>query len=131
MGAVKGTNLKDLCNLVGGMNAGETVRVRASDGLSMTFAVPKRIRIFLQGRPDGGNMVLCRSCVIPRPYRNTGYTDGMRLVWFADTSVNPWGEHVFGNYDWHEVSKTGVLVLLRFRIRTIPDNNRLSGQIYF
>jgi hypothetical protein len=26
----------------------------------------------------------------------------MRLLFFADTSVNPWGAHVFGNFDWHE-----------------------------
>ena len=26
----------------------------------------------------------------------------MKLVFFADTSVNPWGIHAMGNYDWHE-----------------------------
>jgi hypothetical protein len=36
------------------------------------------------------------------PYPDSGYSDGMRLVFFADSEVNPWGEHVFGNYDWHE-----------------------------
>jgi hypothetical protein len=29
MGAVKGTNLKDLCNLVGGMAAGDTLKVKS------------------------------------------------------------------------------------------------------
>ena len=33
-------------------------------------------------------------------YPDSGYTEGMRLVWFADDSVNPDGLHVFGNYDW-------------------------------
>ena len=38
MGAVKGTNLKDLCNLVGGMSAGERVKVLSSDGWNRWFA---------------------------------------------------------------------------------------------
>ena len=29
-GAVKGTNLKDICDLVGGMNAGETLKLQAT-----------------------------------------------------------------------------------------------------
>jgi len=37
-------------------------------------------------------------------YPDSGYSDGMKLVFFADTSVNPWVEHVFGNFDWHESS---------------------------
>ena len=30
----------------------------------------------------------------------------MRLVWFADASLNsnPWGVHAFGNWDWHEAA---------------------------
>ena len=102
MGAVKGTNLKDLCDLVGGMNAGETVKVRASDGLSMTFAYQNVYGY----SPREGPMVVTWYCaglpLYPGPYPDTGYSDGMRLVWFADTSVNPWGVHAFGNYDWHE-----------------------------
>ena len=38
MGAVKGTNLKDLCNLVGGMSPGEEVKILAIDGWSDTYA---------------------------------------------------------------------------------------------
>jgi PKD repeat protein len=37
-------------------------------------------------------------------YPDTGYSDGMKLVWFADDNVNPWGIHAFGNYDWHEAA---------------------------
>jgi len=33
-GAVKGTNLKDICDLVGGMKAGETVTITPNDGFS-------------------------------------------------------------------------------------------------
>ena len=112
MGAVKGTNLKDLCDLVGGMNAGETLKVKASDGLSMTFAYQN---VYGYSSREGP-MVVTWSCAglasYPGPYPDTGYTDGMRLIWLADTSVNPWGEHVFGNFDWYESSCTRILVLL-------------------
>jgi len=37
MGAVKGTDLADLCDLVGGMGPGEMVRVRAEDGFTKDF----------------------------------------------------------------------------------------------
>jgi len=38
MGAVKGTDLRDLCELVGGMEPGDTVTLKAADGFSKTFA---------------------------------------------------------------------------------------------
>ncbi len=36
-GAVKGTDVKDLCNLVGGMNAGDEVMIKAIDGYHVEF----------------------------------------------------------------------------------------------
>ncbi|HPS23173.1 MAG TPA: hypothetical protein PLM60_07200, partial [Methanoregulaceae archaeon] len=30
------------------------------------------------------------------------YSTGMRLVFLADATTNPWGIHAFGNWDWHE-----------------------------
>jgi len=96
MGALKGTSLSDLCDLVGGMAPGDTVKVTAIDGFSKTFAYrnvydpPSR-----QGPP-----------VITWYRADEGYVPeyrtGMRLVFFADTSVNPWGIHAFGNQDWRE-----------------------------
>ncbi len=104
MGAVKGTNVKDLCDLVGGMNAGETIRVRASDGFAKYFAYENVYGYSSREGPmaitwyvDGLSMYLGH-------YPDTGYTDGMRLVWFSDTSTNPWGVHAFGNNDWHEAA---------------------------
>ncbi|MDN7025602.1 PEGA domain-containing protein [Methanoculleus sp. FWC-SCC1] len=93
MGAVKGTNLADLCDLVGGMAAEETVRVKASDGFSKTFPY----RNVYRPEPRQGPMVVAW-------YRaDAGYVpmyrEGMRLVFFADTSVNPWGIHAFGVAD--------------------------------
>jgi len=93
MGAVKGTNLKDICGLVGGMNAGETLRVRASDGMTKDFAysnvytpTARQGPIVVTWHCTGSTFSSC-----PGGYTGSGYPDGMRLVWFADTAVNPWG----------------------------------------
>jgi PKD repeat protein len=98
MGALKGTNLTSLCGLVGGMSSGETLKVKSSDGWNMTFAYEN----VYQYSSREGPMVLTW-------YKNgqcpdSGYGEGMRLVWFADNSTNPWGIHVFGNWDWHEAA---------------------------
>jgi hypothetical protein len=102
MGAVKGTDVKDLCNLVGGMSPGDTVVIKASDGMSKEFAYKN---IYAPPSRQGPVAVTwycsgISTCTGPNP--DSGYSDGMRLVFFADDSVNPWGAHVFGNFDWHE-----------------------------
>ncbi|MBT8508668.1 hypothetical protein AZH53_09650 [Methanomicrobiaceae archaeon CYW5] len=102
MGAVKGTNLKDLCDLVGGMNDGEEVLVVAEDGLSKAFEWENVYNYTSREGP----MVVTWYCdglaTYPDPYPSeTGYWEGMRLVWFADNATNPFGVHAFGNYDWY------------------------------
>ncbi|MBN1195399.1 MAG: PEGA domain-containing protein [Methanomicrobiaceae archaeon] len=99
MGAVKGTNVKDLCDLVGGMSAGEEAKFRASDGWSKYIAYDNIYEysaregpiVLTWWRPDLG-------------YVSEAYSEGMRMVWFADTSTNPFGEHAFGVWDWHEAA---------------------------
>jgi hypothetical protein len=96
MGAVKGTALKDLVDLVGGMEPGDTVTVRAADGFTKTFA----FRNVYQPSGRQGPIIITW-------YRDgegyvPDYATGMRLIFFADTSSNPWGIHAFGNWDWHE-----------------------------
>ena len=96
MGAVKGTDLKDLCNLVGGMSSSDTLIIKAADGFTKEFAYKN-----VYNPPSRqGPMVITWYKDGQNP--DSGYTDGMKLVFFADTSVNPSGEHVFGNFDWHE-----------------------------
>ncbi len=96
MGAVKGTAVKDLVNLVGGMEPGDTVTIKAVDGFSKTFGYPN---VYLP--PDRqGPMVITW-------YREDegyvpDYSSGMRLIFFADASTNLWGINAFGNWDWHE-----------------------------
>ncbi|MDD1714141.1 MAG: PEGA domain-containing protein [Methanoregulaceae archaeon] len=96
MGAVKGTDLRDLCELVGGMEPGDTVTLRASDGFSKTFAYEN----VYEPPSRQGQMVITwyreNQSYVP------GYADGMRLVFFADTSTNPWGVHALGNQDWRD-----------------------------
>ncbi|MDD2553523.1 MAG: PKD domain-containing protein, partial [Desulfotomaculaceae bacterium] len=108
MGALKGTNVKDLCNLVGGMVPGDTLRIKATDGLTKTFAY-KNVYEYTDRE---GPMVVC--WYKDGKYPDSGYSDGMRLVWFAKatykegpTSIGglPSGDyHVFGNWDWHEAA---------------------------
>ncbi|MCE5338843.1 MAG: PEGA domain-containing protein [Methanomicrobiaceae archaeon] len=96
MGAVKGTDLKDICELVGGMSEGETVRVKAVDGMSRPFPY----RNVYEPEPRQGPMVItwyrAEDGYVP------DYTTGMRLVFFADTSTNPDGIHAFGVSDMRE-----------------------------
>jgi hypothetical protein len=98
MGAVQGTNVKDLCDLVGDMSEGEEVKLRAPDGFSKKFAYKN---VYKYSSREGPIVLTwCKDGMYP----DTGYDEGMRNVWFADTSKNPWGYHVFGNWDWHEAA---------------------------
>ena len=96
MGAVKGTDLRDLCNLVGGMSSADSLKIKASDGFTKEFAYKN---VYTPPSRQGPMVITWYK---DGQYPDSGYTDGMKLVFFADTSVNPWGEHVFGNFDWHE-----------------------------
>jgi hypothetical protein len=95
MGAVKGTALRDLLDLVGGMSPGEVVRIRAEDGFSRDFAY----RNVYSPPARQGPIVLtwwkADEGYVP------DYREGMRIIFFADNSTNPWGIHAFGNQDWH------------------------------
>ena len=93
-GANKGTDLKDLCVLVGGMYPGDTVEVKASDGLGKTYDYSN----VCMPDPRQGKVVICwwnNGIYVP------SWPDGMRLVFFAET-MNPDGLYVFGNWDQHE-----------------------------
>ncbi len=92
-GALKGTDLKDLCDLVGGAVHGDTVQVKAADGYNDVFdaeniytPVSKQGPIVICWWKDG-------------LYTGPNWPDGMRLVFFADNTTNPWGLHVFGHQD--------------------------------
>ncbi len=94
-GALKGTDLKDLCELVGGMSVGDTVKVTASDGFNKTFdyanvynPAPRQGKIVVAWYSDQGGYV-------------PTWGDGMMLTFFAETS-NANGQYVFGNEDMRQ-----------------------------
>ena len=102
MGAVKGTDVRNLCNLVGGMSASDTLIIKASDGMTREFAYAN---VYTPSSRQGPVVITWYCTGISScsgPYPDSGYSDGMRLVFFADDSINPWGKHVLGNFDWHE-----------------------------
>lgn len=105
-GAVKGTDVKDLCDLVGGMQAGDQVMIKATDGYHVEFGYEN----VYQPQPRQGPMVITWYNGEENPVgerQGVGYPPefftGMRLVFFADTSVNSEGKHVFGNNDMRVV----------------------------
>ena len=61
-------------------------------------------------------------------YAELGYSDGMRLVWFSDTSVNPSGSHVFGNYDWHESADPAYWYYYQSGGENYPTTTGLSSK---
>ena len=100
-GAVKGTDVKNICNLVGGMSAGETVKIKASDGFSKIF--PYAYIYTPNSRQGPMGITWYRA---DQGYAST-YTEGMRLVMFADAKTNTYGWntsgwHVFGNADMRD-----------------------------
>ena len=88
-GAVKGTNIRDLCDLVGGASPDDEVMIRASDGYHVEFGYAN----VYEPDPGQGRIVLCwydSEKGYPPDYFN-----GMCIVFLAD-------DHVFGNWDMHE-----------------------------
>jgi len=87
-GIVKGTDVKDLCELAGGMSPGDEIGIIASDGFSKRFGYEN----VYSPQPGQGPMVLCwcKEGIYP-----PDYAEGIQLTFFAD-------DNVFGNWDMHE-----------------------------
>ena len=122
MGAVKGTSLKDLCDIAGGMAPGDVVKIKADDGFTKTFAYEN----IYTPNPRQGPLVIAW-------YHNAegyvpDYRTGMRLIFFADNSTNPWRIHVFGNYDWHESAAPEYWYYYRQGDEKYPTTTGLSVQ---
>ena len=104
-GAVKGTSVQDLIELVGGMEPGDEVMVKALDGYHTEFPYDA----IYSDNPRRGSLVICwyvGEDAGKGERQGKGYVPnyhtGMRLVFFADNSVNAEGLHVFGNSDMKE-----------------------------
>ena len=87
-GVLKGTNVRDLCNLVEGMSAGDEIKIIASDGFYRQFGYTN----VYKPQSHQGPIVLCW-------YRDgdrvPDFEEGPQIVFFAD-------DNVFGNWDMHE-----------------------------
>ena len=132
MGAVKGTRVSDLCNLVGGMQPDEEVKIVSADGWSMRFAYANVYEY--SGRE--GPMILAwyNGAESPGTWERQGvgyvpeYQSGMRLVWLADTSTNLQGLHAFGNFDWHEAAEPEYWYYYQSGGERYPTTTGLSGR---
>lgn len=103
IGAVKGTSVKELCELVGGATEGDTIRLKAKDGWL------KDLKYRYVYSPSGrmGNLVLAWYLKEGTEGREITAAQLPMMVFLADTSVNKLGDggqglHVFGNWDMHE-----------------------------
>jgi hypothetical protein len=103
-GALKGTDIKDLCSLVGGANPGDTIKPISSDGYGNDQFQWENV---YNPDPKQGKMVICwyngnvvdeDSGLTLTPGYVPAYTKGMLLAFFAQTT-NADGLHVFGPQD--------------------------------
>ena len=106
-GTVKGTDVKDLCNLVGGMASSDDVQIKAADGMSKTFYYTN----VYSPSAKQGPLVVCwytknssedgTTIYYPNGVYVPAFLEGMQLVFLAQTT-NAAGQHVFGNQDMHD-----------------------------
>ena len=108
-GSPKGTDIKDLCEQVGGMSLGDEIQVHANDNLKKWF---NYTNVYNNRANETLNNMQGRMVLTWYAYDNyTGtpdYYSGMRLVFFANTTTHvntTCGEndlYVFGDWDMHE-----------------------------
>lgn len=100
-GAVKGTALRDLCDMVGGMSPNNALMLASLDGYTMEFGY-KNVYEPLERQ---GPIVLCwykeedpdENYGVGYPGKDA-YNSAMQIVFMART-LNPEGKYVFGNSD--------------------------------
>jgi PKD repeat protein len=91
---LRGTAIRDLVDLVGGMHPGDEVQVRSTDGFRKRLAYGN---IYTPQARQG-------TAVVAWWNAKNGYAwpESMRLFFLADTSTNPNGWHIFGNEDMRQ-----------------------------
>jgi hypothetical protein len=114
MGAVRGTAVRDLCDLAGGMSPDDEVMMKAGDGYHVEFPYEN----IYSPDPRQGSIAVCwfngeESATGERQGSGfpPGYHTGMRLVILADNSTNSAGKHVFGNQDMRAVMPAEMIHL--------------------
>jgi hypothetical protein len=104
------------------MAPGDVMKIKADDGFTKIFAYEN----VYTPTPQQGPMVIAwyhdAEGYVPQ------YRTGMRLIFFADNSTNPWGIHAFGNYDWHESASPENWYYYRQGDEKYPTTTGLSVQ---
>jgi len=96
-GEFMGTDVKDLCDLVGGADPTDMVAFRAVDGMTKRWPAA----YIYTPDPRQGPMVIAWYHGSDLGYVNESFDQGMRLYFFGETT-NADGMHVWGNWDMHE-----------------------------
>jgi hypothetical protein len=128
-GAVRGTALKDLCGLVGGMSPGEEIMVRAVDGWHTEFAYENIYEpLDIQGVItlcwyNGEDALSGERYGQGYPGASTYYT-AMQVNFLAGT-VNSEGKYVFGNSDMRTCLPDEKY---QHFYEGLPSTNGLSGK---
>jgi hypothetical protein len=129
-GAVKGTTLKDLCDLLGGMSPGDEASIVSVDGWHTEFTY-ENVYAPLERQ---GKITLCwyngedsadgETAGIGYPGNNT-FHSAIQLVFMAKTA-NMDGKYVFGNADMKAAFPQGKYQ--HFYDGQYPSTNGLSGK---
>jgi hypothetical protein len=104
------------------MAPGDLVKIKADDGLTKTFAYENVYTPALRQGPMVIAWYQAGEGYVPQ------YRSGMRLIFFADNSTNPWGIHAFGNNDWHESAAPGGWYFYQQGDEKYPTTTGLSVQ---
>jgi len=129
-GANKGTELKDLCELVGGMSPDDSIEIKAIDNFRKVFDYPN----VYTPQAKQGKMVVCWW---QDGESGAGWADGMRLLFFAETKTDE--KYIFGIWDaheclpsdkWHFYDSEGIEypTTTGLSVRNISQINIYSGQ---
>jgi hypothetical protein len=121
-GAVMGTNLKDLCDIVGGMDSGDEVMLLAVDNWSIKF---KYANVY-QPQDRQGTIALCWYNGGEGYPSNSGYNAALQIVIMAKTT-NAEGKYVFGNADMQAVMPLQAY-FYQDSEGLFPSTNGLSGK---
>jgi hypothetical protein len=126
-GAVMGTSLKDLCELVGGMTSEEEITLRAVDGWHTEFAYEN----IYEPLDQQGVITLCwysgEDALFGERYGEGypgNYHTAMQLVFLAGTT-NENGSYVFGNNDMQTCLPDEKY---QHFYEGLPSTNGLSGK---
>ncbi len=133
-GAVMGTNIKDLCDLVGGMAPGDEVLMHAVDNWTIKF---KYANVY-EPQDRQGTIALCwyngEDALEGERYgegypSNNGYRTALQIVIMAKTT-NAEGKYVFGNSDMQAVMppEEGYSHFYQDSEGFWPSTNGLSGK---